>query len=278
VLILCLSLAPFFSILPAMAFALDMYVQTHTAFGVNEVLLSSVLAAAVFSLFAAQPLVIVGVTGPITVFNYTVYNIIGTTSNYLAFMCWIGLFSMIMHWGLAITNSCNALKHVTRFSCDIFGFYVALVYLQKGIQVLTRQWEAGDTSAYLSIMLALLVFMVGYLCQVIGHATLFHRHIRKFVEDYGTPLTVIFFAGFAYIGKMRGVELLKLPTGKAFSPTADRDWFIHFWDIPVAHVFLAIPFAILLTILFWFDHNGVLCPTTSTPPYMHSRIASLAKR
>ena len=33
------------------------------SFGVNEVLLSSVLASVVFSLAAAQPLVIVGVTG-----------------------------------------------------------------------------------------------------------------------------------------------------------------------------------------------------------------------
>lgn len=55
---------------------------------------------------------------------------------------------------------------------------------------------------------------------------------------------------------MRGIELLKLPTSKAFFPTTDRGWFIHFWDIDVGDVFLAIPFAILLTILFYFDHNG----------------------
>jgi boron transporter len=80
------------SILPALAFSLDMFTKTNMSFGVNEVLLASVLGAVVFSLFAAQPLVIVGVTGPITVFNYTVYDIIvprGT--NYFAFMCWIGL-------------------------------------------------------------------------------------------------------------------------------------------------------------------------------------------
>jgi hypothetical protein len=45
------------------------FTKTHMSFGVNEVLLSSVLGSVVFSVFAAQPLVIVGVTGPITVFN-----------------------------------------------------------------------------------------------------------------------------------------------------------------------------------------------------------------
>ncbi|EOA88622.1 uncharacterized protein SETTUDRAFT_176663 [Exserohilum turcica Et28A] len=246
----------FANILPALAFSLDMFEKTNRSFGVNEVLLASVLASVVFSIGAAQPLVIVGVTGPITVFNYTVYDIIvprGT--NYFAFMCLIGLWSLVFHWVLAITNSCNGLRYVTRFSCDIFGFYVAFIYLQKGIQVLTRQWEVNDASAYLSVMVALLVTAVAYICGLIGQSSLLQRHVRKFIEDYGTPLTVVFFTGFVHIGKMAGIELLKLPTSKAFFPTADRGWFVHFWDISVGDVFLAIPFAILLTILFWFDHN-----------------------
>ena len=40
-----------------------MFAKTAMSFGVNEVLLASVLGSVVFSLFAAQPLVIVGVTG-----------------------------------------------------------------------------------------------------------------------------------------------------------------------------------------------------------------------
>lgn len=46
-----------------MAFSLDMFTKTDSSFGVNEVLLASVLGSVVFSIFAAQPLVIVGVTG-----------------------------------------------------------------------------------------------------------------------------------------------------------------------------------------------------------------------
>ncbi|KAJ5795550.1 uncharacterized protein N7518_004090 [Penicillium psychrosexuale] len=247
----------FANILPALAFSLDMFEKTSQSYGVNEVLLASVLGAFVFSLFAAQPLVIVGVTGPITVFNYTVYDIMAPRGTpYLAFMCWIGIWSLIMHWILAITNACNALTYVTRFSCDIFGFYVACIYIQKGIQVLTRQWgSVGETSAYLSIMVALLVLMCAWICGELGNGHLFKRFIRKFLEDYGTPLTIIFFTGFVYIGKMRDVDVATLPTSKAFFPTSDRSWLVRFWDISVGDIFLAIPFALLLTILFYFDHN-----------------------
>ncbi|KAI5865473.1 HCO3 transporter family-domain-containing protein [Durotheca rogersii] len=252
------------SMLPALAFSLDMFTKTNMQYGVNEVLLSSVLGAVVFALLACQPLVIVGVTGPITVFNYTVYDIMAPTGiDYLAFMCWIGLWSLVFHWILAATNACNWLRYVTRFPCDIFGFYVAFIYLQKGVQVLERLTSAGgeggdgdgDGAFYLSIAVALLVFMAAYACGELGAGPLFRHPVRVFLQDYGTPLAVVFFTGFVRFGRMRAVALEPLPTGSAFAPTAARPWLVRFWDIPVRDVFLALPFAVLLTILFYFDHN-----------------------
>lgn len=247
----------FANILPALAFSLDMYDRTNRSYGVNEVLLASVLGAVVFSLFAAQPLVIVGVTGPITVFNYTVYDIVAPRgTNFLAFMTWIGIWGLILHWIIAITNGCNFLTYVTRFPCDTFGFYVACVYLEKGVQVLLRQWGSeGATSAYMSIMVALLVLGSGWIFGQLGRSTLFHRHLRTFLEDYGTPITIVFFTGFIHIGRMREVPVATLPVSRSFFPTTDRPWLVHFWDINVGDVFLALPFAVLLTILFYFDHN-----------------------
>ncbi|KAI1180813.1 HCO3 transporter family-domain-containing protein [Nemania sp. FL0916] len=244
----------FANILPALAFSLDMFTKTHMQYGVNEVLLASVLGAVVFSIFACQPLVIVGVTGPITVFNYTVYDIITPLgTNYLAFMCWIGLWAVVLHWILAITNSCNWLKYVTRFPCDIFGFYVAFIYLQKGIQVLERFGYGAPF--YLSLSVALLVFAIAYICGELGKSALFRHPVRVFLKDYGTPLTVVFFTGFVHLGRMKSVDLERLPTSRPFFPTADRPWVVELWDIEVREVFLALPFAILLTVLFWFDHN-----------------------
>ncbi|KAJ8130829.1 hypothetical protein O1611_g2797 [Lasiodiplodia mahajangana] len=244
----------FTNILPALAFSLDMFTKTNMQYGVNEVLLASVLGAVVFSIIACQPLVIVGVTGPITVFNYTVYDIIAPSgTNYLAFMCWIGLWATVLHWILAVTNSCNWLKYVTRFPCDIFGFYVAFIYLQKGIQVLERFGYGAPF--YLSLSVALLVFAIAYICSELGSSALFRHPVRVFLKDYGTPLTVIFFTGFVHLGRMKSVELERLPTSRPFFPTADRPWLVELWDIEVRDVFLALPFAILLTVLFWFDHN-----------------------
>jgi boron transporter len=202
-----------------------------------------------------------------------VYDIVAPQGiDYFAFLCWIGIWSMIMHWALAITNSCNGLTYITRFSCDIFGFYVAFIYLQKGIQVLTRQWEAaGGESAFLSVTLSLLVLGFAFGCGVVGESKLFQRSVRKFIEDYGIPLTIVFFTGFVHYGHMKDVTVKTLEIGKAFIPTTDRSWLIPFWQLPVGQVFLAVPFALLLTILFYFDHNGMIYfPYSTLLAFIHA--------
>ncbi|KAG5932693.1 hypothetical protein E4U53_001215 [Claviceps sorghi] len=176
-----------------------------------------------------------------------------TGVDYIGFMAWIGIWSFILHVVLAVTNSCNALRWVTRFPCDIFGFYVAFIYLQKGIQVLEHLGYSAPF--YLSVVAALLVFMVAYICGELGSSSLFRHPVRVFLKDYGTPLTVIFFTGFVHMGRMRDVPLEVLPTGIAFEPTSGRPWLVRFWDLGAGDIFTALPFAVLLTILFWFDHN-----------------------
>ncbi|KZZ88335.1 Bicarbonate transporter, eukaryotic [Moelleriella libera RCEF 2490] len=185
----------------------------------------------------------------------TVYDIMQDRGiDYLAFMAWIGIWALILHVALAILNSCNCLRWVTRFPCDIFGFYVACIYVQKGIQVLDRL--GGGAPFYLSVMAALLVFVAAYTCGMVGKSSLFRREVRAFLNDYGTPLTLIFFTGFVHIGRMADVPLAVLPTGIAFEPTlTSRTWLVRFWHLGAGDVFLALPFAVLLTILFWFDHN-----------------------
>lgn len=53
-----------------------MFEKTNQSYGVNEVLLASVLAAVVFSVFAAQPLVIVGVTGMFYFLSLSLFHLL----------------------------------------------------------------------------------------------------------------------------------------------------------------------------------------------------------
>ncbi|CAH2354978.1 boron transporter 1 [[Candida] railenensis] len=278
----------FTNLLPAIAFAQDMFDKTNDSYGVNEVLLSSAMAGVVFGLFAGQPLCIVGVTGPISIFSYTVYELIQPRGTpYFPFMCWIYLWSMVMHLIIAFGNMISFLKIISSFSCDVFGFFICIVYIQKGIQILTGQFHGdkpGESveAGFYSVMLALLMSVAGIGSFIFGSQLhYFKPWVRKVFVDYGTPLSVIFFTGFVHFGGyLSSTKLSHLPISQSFQPTlhgsASRPhgWFIHFWPdssdpsaISVGDVFLALPFAILLTFLFYFDHNvsSLMCLSKEYP-------------
>ena len=123
----------FVNLLPALAFILDMNHNTGGFYGVNEALFSSALAALVFSLIGAQPLTIVGITGLISLFNYTIYHIVQRydVTIYPAFMVWVGIWSAITHWLAAGLNWCDYMRYVTDYSSNTFALYVGTVYLSK---------------------------------------------------------------------------------------------------------------------------------------------------
>ncbi|CUM54863.1 unnamed protein product [Debaryomyces tyrocola] len=268
----------FANLLPAISFAQDMYDKTDQLYGVNETLMSSAIAGVVFGMFSGQPLCMVGVTGPITIFNYTVYELMKPRGTpFFPFMCWIYLWSMVMHFVIAITNMVSYIKIITLYSADVFGFFVCVVYLQKGVQILNNQFAVSLESGYCSVMISLLMVIFGVGCNVFGNNLHYFRGwFRKIFSDYGMPLAVIFFTAFTYFGgNLSKTELDKLPITKSFQPThhgSDRShgWFIHFWppdNIAESDVFLAIPFAIDLTLLFYFDHNisSLMCQLKDFP-------------
>ena len=56
-------------------------------------------------------------------------------------------------------------------------------------------------------------------------------------------------------GHLRDANVDTLTITKAFEPTLDRSWLVPFWRLDVAWVFISIPFGLLLTLLFYLDHN-----------------------
>ncbi len=123
----------FVNLLPALAFILDMEDRTNGFYGVNEALLSSAMAAIIFSTLSAQPLTIVGITGLISLFNYTIFDIVAyyDVTLYPRVMVWVSIWAAIFHWLVAIWNLCDYMRYVTDFSSQSFGAYVSIIYISR---------------------------------------------------------------------------------------------------------------------------------------------------
>lgn len=158
---------------------------------------------------------------------------------------------------------CNFLKYVTLFSCDTFGFYVSWVYLQYGVQVITRQFPLdGDSApsatldgAFVGIVLALLMTVTAFLFRTLSQSAYFHRHVRRFLADYGMPISLVASSAMAYWGRFNTANPTTLPIGHAFMPAGDRPWLVRFWELDGKWVGIAFPFGFALWVLFFFDHN-----------------------
>ncbi|PMB71401.1 putative transporter [Beauveria bassiana] len=210
----------FVNLLPAIAYTLDMYRRTGKFFGINESLFSSALAAVVFSILSAQPLTIVGVTGLISLFNFTIYDIIQIYdgSIYPQFMAWTGIWAAIFHWLVAIFNGCDYMRYVTDFSSESFGLYVGIIYIIKGVEELVNEFDNENAAGFLACIIGILYFASVYALEKVGASTMWKEQFRGILADYSS-------------------------------------WVIEFWTLDVKWVFVAMPFGFLLMLLFYYDHN-----------------------
>ncbi|KAF2176030.1 HCO3 transporter family protein [Zopfia rhizophila CBS 207.26] len=249
----------FVNLLPALAYTLDMYRRTGEFYGVNEALFSSALAAMVFSILGAQPLTIVGITGLISLFNFTIYDIIKIydVSIYPQFMCWAGIWAAIFHWLVAIFNLCDYMRYVTDFSSESFGMYVGIIYIIKGVEELVNEFSIeGNTAGYLSCIIAILYFGTIYSLEKLGSSTIWKPWFRGILADYAYVFGTVFWTGFTHIpGNLKTAHISRVPISQAFHPTQPRSWVVDFWKLDVKWMFVALPFGFLIMLLFYYDHN-----------------------
>lgn len=97
--------------------------------------------------------------------------------------------------------------------------------------------------------------VASFLFQLTSDTKLFTAPTRRFLSDYGMPISIVATTGLAYWGRFNASNAATLPAGHAFSAAEDRGWLIKFWELEAKWVCLAFPFGLALFVLFFFDHN-----------------------
>lgn len=275
------SLFMFFtSIAPAITFAAVLNGSTKedgvSQIGPVEVLLSTALTGTIFAIFGGQPLCIVGVTGPVTIFTLACFTVAQSLSYpFLPFFCWVQMWAALMHMILAATGACSAVKLVTRFSCETFGMLIAVIYLFTGAKNLIGYFmDKSSGAALLSVLLGLgTAWSALSLSAARGWST-FSRGVRVTIADYAAFTAVSVFCLLPYVGNLADLTpsgcdgchanetITTLEVPASFGPTAaGRSWIVNPGALSASGVMTAIPLAFFLTVLFFFDHNvsSILC-------------------
>ncbi|KAK1993133.1 hypothetical protein LX36DRAFT_266300 [Colletotrichum falcatum] len=258
----------FTNILPGITFASDLYVLTGQSWGTIEVVFSTGLCGVIFALFSAQPLTILGVTGPFSVLAENIYSLCEESFKipFLPFMAWALIHSGWMHYLLAIFNAHDyTMQYVTDFSTDIFSLLNSVIYFQKAVLELQRTKAVVSMAAFLySIIGAVGTCLLAiFLSTAVSWKPLFHRYVRMALTEYAAAISIIFFIGMPYVGDLAQLTQYRLEVSKTFKPSLpSRDhFFVEFWKLPVEWVFVAIIPGIIITALFYFDHeiSSIIC-------------------
>ncbi|KAI9045305.1 uncharacterized protein KD926_008730 [Aspergillus affinis] len=258
----------FTNLLPGITFASDLYVLTGKSWGTIEVVFSTGLCGIIFSLLSIQPLTILGVTGPFSVLAENIYALCEEDFKvpFLPFMAWSLIHAAWLHYVLAIINAHDwTMRYVTTFATEIFSLLNSIIYFHKAIQELER---AHDNLSFASFLYAVIgavgtMLLAIFLSTAESWRPLFHRYIRMGLTEYAAAISIIIFIGLPYTGELANLDKMTLAVSHSFKPTSpDRDKFIvEFWTLPVGWVFAAIIPGIIITILFFFDHevSSIIC-------------------
>ncbi|XP_071527622.1 band 3 anion transport protein-like isoform X2 [Panulirus ornatus] len=100
--------------------------------GVGECLLISAVNGLIFAVFAAQPLLIVGATGPLMIFDMSLYQFAQVYDlDFLSIRVWIGLWMTVFALLVAAFEAVAIVKKITRFTEEIFSTLVCLIFIYE---------------------------------------------------------------------------------------------------------------------------------------------------
>jgi len=122
----------FATLAPTIAFGALLSKKTDNSLGVLETIMATSLCGAIFSLTAGQPLMIVGTTGPILVFEQATYTLCDFFQiEFLVWRCWIGFFVMLILFLIVAFELSYLVEYFTRFTEEVFSVLISILFIYE---------------------------------------------------------------------------------------------------------------------------------------------------
>lgn len=260
------ALYMFFACLaPGIAFGAFFDQHSGGKSGVVEYLITQSVGGVIFALFSGQPLVILRPTGPITVFISQLYTITDPMGiPYLTAQAWVGIFVGTYMLIIAATDACAAIRHCSRFTQDLFGFFVSVIFIYLGCGNIVDKFvnKHEEFSAPHQLLLTIGTLYTAVTLAAFGKNRFFNGAIRETIADFAVPLAVL--GGTVLANLMTDVELEPLPVPSKFGPTdTGRDWMVDLCPEDSCGKAIAVGAvaAIPLVMLFFVDQNVTMLLT-----------------
>ncbi len=263
--------------------------KTHNLMGISETLLSTSLVGIMFHLISSQPLMIVGGTGPLLLFDEALYQLCQLYEfNFLTVRIYIGIWLGIVAVTIAAFDGCVYLRLMTRFTQELFASLISLIFMMeavfKVIEVFTTypisvesngtasspelifhdpEYVTSETSttdevnepntALFCAILSVGTFVLAYCLRFFRNSHFLGRSIRRAIGDFGVPISIATFVYLSYLVPQIYTEKLIVPEGLSPTNPSARSWLISFNALPIWVPFISAIAAMLVYVLIGLE-------------------------
>mmetsp|Transcript_5040 Transcript_5040/g.10997 ORF Transcript_5040/g.10997 Transcript_5040/m.10997 type:complete len:646 (-) Transcript_5040:24-1961(-) len=233
----------FAAVAPAITFGAIYQNSTNSMMGAIEMLLATAWQGIVYGLVGGQPMMINGATGPVLAIQTVLFEMSNNMDiPFLCFNAWVGIWLMIYLIFAAFVDLNRLMKHLSRFTDEIFASLIASIFIldalgnplnQNGVYwYFVEDHKSHDafrddpnydylTTAFLSLTLMVGTTATAFLLRSMKHARFFpNQSIRNIICDFAVFTSIV---AWVCIGNFlfSSVQTEKLNVPDTFAPTLE---------------------------------------------------------
>uniref|UniRef100_A0AAQ6INW9 Anion exchange protein n=1 Tax=Anabas testudineus TaxID=64144 RepID=A0AAQ6INW9_ANATE len=249
----------FAALSPAITFGGLLGEKTEGLIGVSELIVATSMQGIVFSILGAQPLLVIGFSGPLLVFEEAFYTFCRDNGiEYLTGRVWIGFWLVLIVLLTVAFEGSILVRFVSRFTQEIFSFLISLIFIYETFAKLIKIFQehplrncyhgnstvspslcnyttaAGDSgkivgepnTALLSLVLMAGTYFIAFYLRKFKNSSFFPGQLRRIIGDFGVPIAILIMVLVDYSVEDTYTQKLNVPSGFSVSSPEKRSWLI----------------------------------------------------
>ncbi|XP_072902333.1 anion exchange protein 3-like isoform X2 [Hemitrygon akajei] len=275
----------FAALSPAITFGGLLGTKTEGLIGVSELIVSTSAMGIFFSLFGAQPLLVIGFTGPLLVFEEAFYNFSKNRNiDYLTGRVWIGFWLMFIVLIAVAFEGSLLVRYISPFTQEVFAFLISAIFIYETLKNLSMVFsehpllktyppntetkanytkdmmvQMQPNTALLSLVLMVSTFFIAYFLRKFRNSRFLGGSVRRVIGDFGIPIAILLVLIVDISVTDTYTEKLNVPLHFSVTSPSKRSWFIHPLgkdnSFPLWMIFGSVIPALLLFILIFMETN-----------------------
>uniref|UniRef100_A0A4W4H6M3 Anion exchange protein n=1 Tax=Electrophorus electricus TaxID=8005 RepID=A0A4W4H6M3_ELEEL len=132
----------FAALSPAITFGGLLGEKTEGLIGVSELIVATCIQGVLFCLLGAQPLLVVGFSGPLLVFEEAFFSFCKSNDlEYLTGRVWIGFWLVVIVVVMVALEGSFLVRFVSRFTQEIFSILISLIFIYETFYKLAKIFQ-----------------------------------------------------------------------------------------------------------------------------------------